>query len=153
MNPRYINNESPLHQWWTHISVIVNQSSQSRVRLPVHLIKYFRAFSHAWHQRFWWKPWRRTYNFSWQNLDKIFSQKRCEWMLNPTYRRPFLCISAFHIPRIVVRKYWFRFPILPISQCDKAHFRVRNGAFQPPKWALLHCKMVLFAKRRSVIKT
>ena len=36
---------------------------------------------------------------------------------------------------------------MPISQYDKAHFKVRNGAFQPLKWAILYAKMVLFARR------
>ncbi len=36
---------------------------------------------------------------------------------------------------------------MPISQYYKAHFRVRNGAFQPLKWAILYAKMVLFARR------
>ena len=50
------------------------------------------------------------------------------------------------IPHNVVRKGPFRVPILPISQCEKAHIEVRYGAFRPLKWAISHAEMVLFAK-------
>ena len=35
--------------------------------------------------------------------------------------------------------------ILPILACDKAHIRVRYGAFWPLKWAILHDEMVHIA--------
>jgi len=56
-------------------------------------------------------------------------------------------LLPFDIPHNVVLKSPFRFLILPVSQSEKAHFRVRYGAFQPPKWAILHDEMVLFAMR------
>ena len=68
-------------------------------------------------------------------------------MLNATCNSLFRSEPPSDIPRNVVRKSQFRVPILPISQSDKAHIRVRYGAFQPPKWALLQAEMVLFAKR------
>ena len=42
-------------------------------------------------------------------------------------------LPPFDIPHNVVLKSPFRFLILPVSQYEKAHFRVRYGAFQPPK--------------------
>ena len=42
-------------------------------------------------------------------------------------------LPPFDIPHNVVLKSPFRFPILPVSQSEKAHFMVRYGAFQPPK--------------------
>ena len=66
-------------------------------------------------------------------------------MLNATLLRPFCYVSPFDIPHIIVRKDAFCFPILPISWCEIAYFRVRYGAFQPPKQAILQAEMVLFA--------
>jgi len=72
-------------------------------------------------------------------------------MLNQALLKPFQSVPPFHIPYIIDRKSSFRFLILPISWCDKAHFRVRYGAFQPPKWALLQAEMVHIAMRGNVL--
>jgi len=39
--------------------------------------------------------------------------------------------------------------ILPILACDKAHIRVRYGAFWPLKWAILHDEMVHIATQEN----
>mgnify|MGYP007108684158 CR=1 FL=1 len=62
---------------------------------------------------------------------------------------PFRAIPYFDIPHNVVRNYSLHVMILPVSHSDKAHFRVRYGAFQPLKWAILHADMVLFAVRKN----
>ena len=72
-------------------------------------------------------------------------------MLNQALLKPFQSVPPFHIPYIIDGKSSFRFPILPISQCEKAHFRVQNGAFQPSKWALLQAEMVHIAMRGNVL--
>ena len=92
-----------------------------------------------------------AYNFSWLNFDKIFSQKRCERMLNRAYPRPVRGIPSSHIPHNVVRKDWFRVLILPISSCDKAHFVVRNGPYQRLKWPISQAEMGFFAMRKNTL--
>ena len=72
-------------------------------------------------------------------------------MLNKALLKPFQSVPPFHIPYIIDRKSSFRFLILPISWCDKAHFRVRYGALRPPKWALLQAEMVHIAMRGNVL--
>jgi len=67
-------------------------------------------------------------------------------MLNDIQYRTFSITPSFDIPHNVVRKSPFRFLILPISWCDKAHIRVRYGLFQHPKWPISQAEMVLFAK-------
>ena len=54
-------------------------------------------------------------------------------------------LPPFDIPHNIVRKGSLHVLILPVSQYEKAHFRVRYGAFQPPIWAILQDEMVLFA--------
>lgn len=61
-------------------------------------------------------------------------------------------LPPFDIPHNVVRKSPFRFLILPVSQYEKAHFRVRYGAFQPPIWPISHVEMVLFAMRKMQLR-
>ena len=58
-------------------------------------------------------------------------------------------MSPFDIPHNVVRKNTFRVPIKPISQCDKAYFRVRYCLFQPQKWPISQAEMVHIAMRRN----
>ena len=70
-------------------------------------------------------------------------------MLNGAFRRLFRAVPPFHIPYIVVRKSAFRVLILPISQCDKAYFRVQYGLFWHPIWAISHSDMVHFAMREN----
>ena len=72
-------------------------------------------------------------------------------MLNTALLKPFQSVPPFQIPYVIDGKSSFRFPILPISQCEKAHFRVQNGAFQPSKWALLQVEMGHIAMRGNVL--
>ena len=70
-------------------------------------------------------------------------------MLNTALRVPFLSVSPFDIPHNIVRKSAFRVLILPISQCDKAYFRVQYGLFWHPIWAISHSDMVHFAMHEN----
>ena len=44
----------------------------------------------------------------------------------------------------------FRVLILPVLACDKAHIRVRYGAFRPLKWAISHDEMVHIATQENI---
>ena len=137
------------YKQWRHWSyVIINWYSRNLQIITSRACAHLSCvLSHVRFHRFRVKFSWRTYDFSWLYFDKIFSQKKCKGMLNRAYRRPFRGIPAFDIPYNVVRKRLSDVPILPISACDKAHFRVRYRPFRTPIWPISHAEMVHIVKR------
>ena len=44
----------------------------------------------------------------------------------------------------------YRFAILPISGCDKAHFRARYSLYRHPKEPISECEIGFIARRENI---
>ncbi len=44
----------------------------------------------------------------------------------------------------------YRFAILPISGCDKAHFRARYSLYRHPKEPISECEIGFIARRKNI---